>query len=180
MSQIILTEQASAPSTPGSGKASLYITTAPELRLKDDAGNVITIPQVLNGSWTPTIAGDSTAGSQTYTTRVGRYTKVGTLVQASFFVVINAKDGATAGSIIITGLPFTSKNVSSYIQAGTLPWWATLATSVVHLGIDLPPNSTTARLYKTTAAAASVGNLVAADIQNGSSLMGTLVYEADA
>lgn len=180
MSQIIFAEQASAPSTPSSGKASLYVTTAPELRIKDDAGNVITIPQVLTGVWTPALVGDSVAGAQTYTIQVGRYVKIGALVQAGFFVFLSAKGGTMAGNIIISGLPFASKNLTNYIQTGAISYFANLATSIVHIGLDLPPNTTSCRLYKTTAAATAVSNMVAADIAATTAFAGTIVYEADA
>lgn len=178
MSQIILAEQAAAPSTPSSGKVALYVTTTPEFRLKDDAGNVITIPQVLSGTWTPTIIGSTTAGTHTYTAQLGRYIKIGTLVLASFNVVINAKDGTMAGNAQISGLPFTVR-ISSPHYAGSIAFWGTLATSIVFLGIHANLNTTKADLHKATAATASVAALVAADIANGTQIIGTLMYESE-
>jgi len=60
------------------------------------------------GDWTPTIGGDGTAGTQTYTTQVGRYTKIGNRVYFNLRIVLSAKDAATAGNLIISGLPYTS------------------------------------------------------------------------
>src|SRR3990167_4235347 len=69
-----------------------------------------TVDDYEEGTWTPTVAGSSTAGSQTYSVQVGRYVKIGKLVTAQFYVVMTAKDGATAGNALISGLPFTAEN----------------------------------------------------------------------
>jgi hypothetical protein len=66
------------------------------------------------GTWEPTISGDSTAGTGTYTFQLGAYTKVGRLV------TVQAKLGWTAhtgtGGMLITNLPFSTfgTNGSSY------------------------------------------------------------------
>lgn len=58
------------------------------------------------GAWQPTLKGDGTAGTQTYSTRNGTWTRSGDLVWASCEIVMTALDGATAGNIYIDGLPF--------------------------------------------------------------------------
>jgi hypothetical protein len=64
------------------------------------------------GSWTPAIAGASTAGTQTYSTQVGRYFKFFNICWVTARVTMTAKDAATAGNLTITGLPFTSENTT--------------------------------------------------------------------
>jgi hypothetical protein len=64
------------------------------------------------GSWTPAIGGSTTPGTQTYAVQVGRYIRVGNLVTVWFNIALSAKDPATAGSLRITGLPFTASSVS--------------------------------------------------------------------
>lgn len=197
MSELILSEGAT-PSTPSSGKVKIFAPTqtVPTLGILDDAGLLGkiaingaftltvgatgTAALISSAAWTPSIAGDVTPGTHTYTTRVGNYVKVGTFVVAHFYIVLNAKDGATSGDLLITGLPFASKNTAGLFQGGSVPHWGTLATSVIHLGIYTLPNTTTATLRKTTAAAASTVAMVAADIQNASSLLGVCIYEATA
>lgn len=66
-----------------------------------------TLDDYEEGTWTPTIRGDSTPGTQTYSTQSGRYTKIGRLVHVEFRVTMTAKDGTTAGSIFINGIPFS-------------------------------------------------------------------------
>jgi hypothetical protein len=67
------------------------------------------------GSWTPTILGATTAGTQTYSVQVGRYIRIGNLVWATFNITMSAKDAATAGDINIAGLPFTASTITNYL-----------------------------------------------------------------
>lgn len=59
------------------------------------------------GTFTPTVYGSSTAGTPTYTTQDGSYEKIGRMVTFRIVLAISAK-GSIAGSIRLTGLPFTA------------------------------------------------------------------------
>ncbi len=71
------------------------------------------VSDYVEGSWTPTLIGSSTAGAQTYTVQVGRYVRIGNSVNVHARVTISAKDGAIAGNALVGGLPFTSRNVTN-------------------------------------------------------------------
>jgi hypothetical protein len=62
------------------------------------------------GTFTPTIVGSTSAGTGTYSSQIGRYTKVGNLVTVAITLVWSAHTGT--GNMSLTGLPFTS--VASY------------------------------------------------------------------
>jgi hypothetical protein len=63
--------------------------------------------QASSGTWLPALKGSATSGTHTYSTRAGRYYKIGKLVVASFNIALTAKDAAMAGSaVLIDGLPF--------------------------------------------------------------------------
>jgi hypothetical protein len=62
------------------------------------------------GTFTPVIAGTTTAGSATYTRQAGVYTKIGNQVFYSIDVIYSAGNGT--GNLKITGLPFTSSSTS--------------------------------------------------------------------
>ena len=64
-------------------------------------------PQVSSGTWTPGLAGYTTAGSPTYTKQMGTYYKIGTFVIVGGTVEISAK-GGMSGNIKLTGLPFVT------------------------------------------------------------------------
>jgi len=65
-----------------------------------------TLDDYEEGSWTPTISGDSTAGTGTYTFQQGAYTKVGRLVTVQAKLGWSAHTGI--GNMLITNLPFST------------------------------------------------------------------------
>lgn len=69
-----------------------------------------TLDDYEEGTWTATIIGTTTAGTGTYTTQVGRYTKIGRVVQINCRLVWTAHTGT--GNMQISGLPFTCENVA--------------------------------------------------------------------
>jgi hypothetical protein len=88
-----------------------------------------------SGTWTPTIYGTTTAGTPTYTARVGTYKRIGNMVYFNAVLVISAV-GGIAGNVKISGLPLASDattnnnnslaigysfngNISAIIQPGT-------------------------------------------------------------
>lgn len=177
MSYVALRELTSAPAAPASGYGHLYLGATGDLNVLRDDG--ITKSLGSNGTWTPVIAGASTAGAHTYTNQLGRYTLNGSVCMAQFRVTINAKDGAMAGGVIITGWPFVSLNLGNFTQAGTIAFWTSLGTSVIWLGIQIRPGTQIADIFKTTAAATGVSSMVAADIANSTDIRGSIVYRVE-
>ena len=70
-------------------------------------GSANKISDYETGTWTPTLFGQSTAGTPTYTTREGWYVKVGSMVTVSCAIDLSALSGV-AGDLRISGLPFTA------------------------------------------------------------------------
>lgn len=100
------------------------------------------------GTWTPVVAGSTTAGTGTYTSQVGTYVKTGNLVMIAGRVTYNSHTGT--GNLTITGAPFTSKNESG-IEWGSLIFDM---TGIVQAANTIPwnfigPNSTTINLFQT-------------------------------
>jgi hypothetical protein len=63
------------------------------------------------GTWTPTIAGSTTAGTATYTTQLARYTKIGR--QVSCQIDLGYNSGTGTGNLTIAGLPFTDAGLNN-------------------------------------------------------------------
>lgn len=61
-----------------------------------------------SGTFTPTIAGTTSAGTATYTTQSGQYTRIGDVVHFSLSVKYSGATGT--GLLLIKGLPFTPSN----------------------------------------------------------------------
>lgn len=62
------------------------------------------------GTFTPVVAGTGTAGTATYATQVGRYTRVGRMVSVTLYINWSGHTGT--GSCVIQGLPFASAAVT--------------------------------------------------------------------
>jgi hypothetical protein len=77
------------------------------------------------GSWTPRISGTSGGNYTPGADNVGRYTKIGRIVTASATIHWTAAPTPYSGIVTITGLPYSSLNVSSYRAAGIIPGQAT-------------------------------------------------------
>jgi len=62
------------------------------------------------GTFSPIISGGTSAGTVTYNTRIGQYTKVGNLV--TVWMNINWSSGNGSGSLMVKGLPFSVINTA--------------------------------------------------------------------
>lgn len=62
------------------------------------------------GTWTPSIRGSTTAGTNTYSIQTGKYHKQGTLVTAWFDVQLASNTVAMVGNSQIEGLPFLASS----------------------------------------------------------------------
>jgi hypothetical protein len=89
---------AATPSTSGAG-----ITFPATQSASSDAN---TLDDYEEGTWTPVIRGSSTAGTGTYTTQQGTYTKIGNSVRFQAYIEWTAHTGS--GQLEVTGYPFTS------------------------------------------------------------------------
>lgn len=129
-----------------------------------------TLDDYEEGTFTPTVVGTSTAGSGTYSTQVGRYTKVGNLV--AFTVTLEWSAHTGTGDIRISGLPFTSANVTGMYPA--LSVWADSLTFSGQLAARINAGATTFDLQSIATGAAAAA--VAIDTAAAVTLSG--IYEA--
>ena len=71
------------------------------------------------GTWTPTANGSVSSPSVGYSLRVGYYTKIGRLVNASGILVLSSISGGS-GTFRLEGLPFTSSSATQNFAVGTI------------------------------------------------------------
>ena len=127
------------PSTSGAG-----ITFPATQSASTDAN---TLDDYEEGTWTPTIVGSSTTGTGTYSYQVGRYTKIGNLVNLSCYIAWSAHTGT--GNMYLGNLPFTSANISDFYQAGTIGQCNNMGLTANNYPlIYVPFNATTATLVQ--------------------------------
>lgn len=66
--------------------------------------------KIESGTWTPSLKGATTAGTNTYSQHAGYYYKIGKKVHVEFQLQLSAKDAAMAGVLLVGGLPFFVAN----------------------------------------------------------------------
>jgi hypothetical protein len=92
-----------------------------------------TLDDYEEGTWTPTVIGSGTAGTATYSTQVGRYTKIGNTVYIQMQLTWTGGTGSGAGMYFV-GLPFTSASFNAQSLAlGQLNDIALTASNVATL-----------------------------------------------
>jgi len=91
------------------------------------SANANTLDDYEEGTFTPTVRGSTTAGTGTYTTQFGRYTKVGRLVTVTVTLVWTAHTGT--GNLQFAGLPFTSANTSGAYDGVCIGYQTNIASA---------------------------------------------------
>lgn len=71
----------------------------------NDSSDANTLDDYEEGTFTPTIVGTTTAGTGTYSTQIGEYTKIGNRVIFNIEITWSAHTGT--GDMRVSGLPFT-------------------------------------------------------------------------
>ena len=102
-----------------------------------------TLDDYEEGNFTPVIQGTTLAGTGTYTSQVGRYTKVGNLV--TFFIQLTWTAHTGTGNMQMPSLPFTASIDNEMVPSITYANLASPASTFVQLDID--NGSTNVRFY---------------------------------
>lgn len=136
------------------------------------------------GTWTPTITGSTTPGTQTYVFQTGSYERIGRQVTVRFGVAISAKDGAMAGNVQITGLPTNVFNAPNDSGECVISAWKglTLTASYTQVGGDVPVNQAAGgniRIWQSGSAQTSFNAITVANIANATQLDGFCTYRAN-
>jgi hypothetical protein len=127
-----------------------------------------TLDDYEEGTWTPTLGGNTT-----YTAQVGAYTKIGRLVVATFEV--NVSSIGTGATTSISGLPFTSFGSPTNGMGGMVGYFTGGANSVVMITLRIDLGATT--ISVASIASASTGmNAGLAFFTNNTRILGTIVY----
>lgn len=101
-----------------------------------------------DGLWTPAFAGTGTAGTFTYVSQIGYYTRVGAKCAVWADVRISAIGTPPTGNMTITGLPFTSASgVDSAFYLGFVSQF-NYSAAVMDLTLDVSASSTTILIFE--------------------------------
>mgnify|MGYP001572604868 FL=1 len=138
-----------------------------------------TLDDYEEGTWTPTLT-FATPGnlSVAYTTRVGRYTKIGRLVTLTFTIVTSTFTHTTAsGNLQTTGIPFTAATMSGHLFSGVVGWGGITKASYTQV-IPMIDSNTAIIIFPAAGSGQSVSNVSAGDVPTGGTiqLYGTISY----
>ncbi len=119
--------------------------------------------------------GVSGAGGPTISSQYNTYTKVGRLVTVN--IRVNIRRNTAADGQTITGLPFTSINITNYFATG-IGYWDNTATSIISSFCYVGQGTTSLSIRRTTAGITSPGPWIGADWQTSSdtTMTFTLTY----
>jgi hypothetical protein len=121
------------------GNADALVAHLADLTTDVDGAHGLKIEE---GTWSPTLFGQTTAGNNSYSTQSGRYIKIGKNVTCNAYITMSAKDANMTGNVKFGGLPFvvvsTSHGSSSfgYIRNISVPEYSLQM-------VAYPVNSTT-------------------------------------
>jgi hypothetical protein len=124
------------------------------------------------GTFTPAIA-YSTSGSPTYFSRAGFYTKIGNQVHISVMTGFNENTGV--GNLSITGLPFTSSNLSLYRTVGS-GWGIGMTGLVGGLQVYIGASSTSLQISQTNGGVGATHNVTNANTSSDTDLYVSITY----
>lgn len=106
------------------------------------------------GAFSPTVIGTTVAGTVTYTTREGFYTKIGNVVYYSIF--LNWTGGTGSGNLRVAGLPFTPKSQVNFMQAAVQPGSGLTVAANKIAAAQVVPATTEMRIVEQPVATGSV------------------------
>ena len=140
------------------------------------SSDVNTLDDYEEGSFTPVVGGSTSETGQTYGVQVGRYVKIGKLVQIGGYVALSNK-GTITGSLVLKGLPFAVLNVTNYLPNNAFGYFR--ITSGYHaIGLQLQSGATHGTFLGMTTGSSFA--LTTADISNTSDFEFAQTYLADA
>lgn len=113
--------------------------------------NANTLDDYEEGSWTPSLGGNTTYNAQT-----GIYVRIGQFVY--FTGYLNIATIGTGLTTSILGLPFTAINTSNMYHTAGVNYFASLASSIIYITLEINVNTTNMSVYSLTAAATNVSS----------------------
>lgn len=109
------------------------------------------------GTFTPVIAGSSSAGTASYVAQAGSYTKIGRMVY--FQVYLSWSSGTGTGDLYVSGLPFLSSALPFGVASTAYQLNIALSASSYSTGGYVLSSSTSVRLMQSTVAGGGVSSI---------------------
>lgn len=127
------------------------------------------------GTWTPTIAGITTAGANTYTAQFGKWKRHDNEIHAYFDVQMSVKDAAMAGAVLLAGLPFAGVAGFPDGTAWAFKQLVTMTAGYTELSLGVQDGLPSAVLWQSGSGQA-IATVLPAALANNARLRGVLIY----
>jgi hypothetical protein len=109
------------------------------------------------GTFTPTIIGTTLAGTGTYSSQIGRYTKIGNRVFYSILISWSAHTGTV--NMEVSGLPFTAQSTTNNIPPASITSSNLAVPANSYPSALVVNNTTTIRLYSVVTGGSAIAAL---------------------
>ena len=130
---------------------------------------------IKRGTWTPALAGNSVAGTNTYSYQVGSYYQIDNLMICTGKITLTHLDGGLTGQIIITGLPVISRNITNISWTGNIGYYENFTSLSNSINYEIKKANTIASLYVPDVNKVEV--ITHANLTDTTTLRFTLIYE---
>ena len=131
------------------------------------------------GEWTPTYNASGASPSVTYSTRQGRYRKIGNMVVVSWHLRASAYT-AGSGDLQVTGLPFAASSASSMGNFGTINFEQLNFSTGRTMAVGFIADSQDYIFFQEQGDSIDVRTLQSADLTGGIRMIrGTITYFTD-
>lgn len=141
-----------------------------------DTAAANTLDDYEEGTWTPVFAGDGTAGTYTYGSQIGTYTKIGNLVTVNCYLLNIAASSAGSGNLIVTGSPFTPLSGSATHQGAVRLSRFDVANDTVGLCATITEGNTNFFITESRDAQSASAVSVTDRVDSGAAVLFTISY----
>ena len=125
-------------------------------------------------AWTPTVIGETAAGSTSYTVQSGRYSRIGNMVTAQFSIAVSSATGT--GNTLIASLPLTINSSAASPVGPVIVTGPTYPAGTTYVNVFGVLNTTTLRLLAGGSALSPASRYVQM-IAGGVNINGSITYE---
>ena len=133
------------------------------------SADVNTLDDYEEGTFDPTFTRDTTAPTGvTYTSRIGKYTKIGRVVYVQLAIALSNKGTGGTGFAVIGNLPFTTASDNPYANFGAMI--DVLASDLRQVSVQSYPNQPYAYLIKGGGSTGGHDGMALADITNSTQI----------
>ena len=144
-----------------------------------DTADANTLDDYEEGTWTPVYAGDISAGSYTYTTQNGVYTKIGNRVTVDFKFLNITTGSVGSGNLQIQGLPFTVGTTDVNAQGSVRFSQHDVADSTIGISLQPTQNTTVCQIILTRDNTSNIAMDVTDKVSDGADIYGSVTYNVD-